>query len=112
MTSSRSPRCGPCRPNPSAAAASQPPLARCAERHRIPSMKNLHKFASTALLAGITALFGMGSAQAALPIEHWTLANGAKVYLVSTNALPIVDVQIDFDAGSRRDPAAQAGLAS
>ncbi|PIF74863.1 zinc protease [Variovorax sp. 54] len=75
-------------------------------------MKNLKKFASTALLAGITALFGMGSAQAALPIEHWTLANGAKVYLVSTNALPIVDVQIDFDAGSRRDPAAQAGLAS
>ncbi|QFZ83478.1 insulinase family protein [Variovorax paradoxus] len=75
-------------------------------------MKNLHKFASTALLAGITALFGMGSAQAALPIEHWTLANGAKVYLVSTNALPIVDVQIDFDAGSRRDPAVQAGLAS
>ncbi|GER08936.1 M16 family metallopeptidase [Variovorax boronicumulans] len=75
-------------------------------------MKNLKKFASTALLAGITALFGMGSAQAALPIQHWTLANGAKVYLVSTNALPIVDVQIDFDAGSRRDPAAQAGLAS
>ncbi|MNQ11729.1 Peptidase M16 inactive domain protein [compost metagenome] len=75
-------------------------------------MKKLHKIASTALLAGITALFGMGSAQAALPIQHWTLANGAKVYLVSTNALPIVDVQIDFDAGSRRDPAAQAGLAS
>ncbi|WP_062481448.1 M16 family metallopeptidase [Variovorax boronicumulans] len=75
-------------------------------------MKNLHKIASTALLAGITAMFGMGSAQAALPIQHWTLANGAKVYLVSTNALPIVDVQIDFDAGSRRDPAAQAGLAS
>ncbi|OEZ31083.1 M16 family metallopeptidase [Variovorax boronicumulans] len=75
-------------------------------------MKNLKKIASTALLAGITALFGMGSAQAALPIQHWTLANGAKVYLVSTNALPIVDVQIDFDAGSRRDPAAQAGLAS
>ncbi|PLC05972.1 peptidase M16 [Variovorax sp. RO1] len=75
-------------------------------------MKNLPKIASTALLAGITALFGMGSAQAALPIEHWTLANGAKVYLVSTNALPIVDVQVDFDAGSRRDPAAQAGLAS
>jgi zinc protease len=24
----------------------------------------------------------------------------------------MVDVQIDFDAGSRRDPAAQAGLAS
>lgn len=51
-------------------------------------------------------------AQAAVPIVHWTLPNGAKVYLAETDALPIVDVQIDFDAGSRRDPADQAGLAS
>ena len=51
------------------------------------------------------------AAQAAVPIEHWTLPSGAKIYLAATNALPIVDVQIDFDAGSRRDPPAQAGLA-
>lgn len=62
------------------------------------------------LLCLAWALAGAG-AQAAVPIEHWTLSNGAKIYLAATNALPIVDVQIDFDAGSRRDPPAQAGLA-
>lgn len=51
-------------------------------------------------------------AQAALPIQHWTQANGARVYLVESHAIPMVDVQIDLDAGSRRDPTAQAGLAS
>ncbi|WP_369662396.1 M16 family metallopeptidase [Variovorax sp. V15] len=70
------------------------------------------KTARRALIAGAVAVAGITAAQAALPIQHWTLANGAKIYLVSTNALPIVDAQIDFDAGSRRDPAAQAGLAS
>jgi len=75
-------------------------------------MITLQKMAQCALFAGTAAVFGLTGAQAALPIEHWTLANGAKIYLVSTHALPIVDVQIDFDAGSRRDPAAQAGLAS
>ncbi|MGN8078462.1 M16 family metallopeptidase [Variovorax sp. 22077] len=72
----------------------------------------LMKTARRALLAGVVAVAGITGAQAALPIQHWTLANGAKIYLVSTNALPIVDAQLDFDAGSRRDPAAQAGLAS
>jgi len=71
----------------------------------------LKKLALRAVFAG-TAVLGLGSAQAALPIQHWTLANGARIYLVATNALPIVDVQVDFDAGSRRDPAPQAGLAS
>ena len=48
---------------------------------------------------------------AAIPIQHWTQPSGAKVYLVESPAIPMVDVQIDFDAGSRRDPPAQAGLA-
>ncbi|QSI33076.1 insulinase family protein [Variovorax sp. RKNM96] len=74
-------------------------------------MMTLKKLALRAVFAG-TAVLGLGSAQAALPIQHWALANGAKIYLVSTNALPIVDVQVDFDAGGRRDPASQAGLAS
>lgn len=73
-------------------------------------MFKIQKIALHAMLAGAAALFGV-SAQAAIPIEHWTLPSGAKVYLVSTNALPIVDVEVDFDAGSRRDPADQAGLA-
>ncbi len=58
------------------------------------------------------ALLAATWAQAALPIQHWTQASGARVYLVESHAIPMVDVQIDLDAGSRRDPAAQAGLAS
>ena len=51
------------------------------------------------------------AAQAGLPIQRWTAANQAEVLLIESPALPMVDVQIDFDAGSRRDPATQAGLA-
>ena len=51
-------------------------------------------------------------AHASLPIQHWTQPSGARVYLVESHAIPMVDVQIDIDAGSRRDPSAQAGLAS
>ena len=58
------------------------------------------------------ALAGLGQAQAGIPIEHWTHPSGAAIYLVQSPALPMVDVQIDFDAGDRRDPARQAGLAS
>ena len=52
------------------------------------------------------------AAQAAIPIQHWTQPNGARVYLVESPVIAMVDVQIDFDGGSRRDPAAKAGLAS
>ncbi|MGJ7483679.1 M16 family metallopeptidase [Variovorax sp. LT2P21] len=74
-------------------------------------MLTFKKIAGGAVIASTALLAALG-AQAAIPIQHWTLANGAKVYLAATDALPIVDVQIDVDAGSRRDPAAQAGLAS
>jgi zinc protease len=57
-------------------------------------------------------VFFSQSAWALLPIEHWQEPSGAQVWLVQSPALPMVDVQIDFDAGSRRDPAAQAGLAA
>jgi zinc protease len=49
---------------------------------------------------------------AAIPVQHWTQPSGAKVYLVESPSIPMVDVRIDFDAGSRRDPADKAGLAS
>jgi len=52
------------------------------------------------------------SAQAAIPIERWTHASGASVALVASPSIPMLDVQIDFDGGGRRDPAGRAGLAS
>ena len=62
-------------------------------------------------MACATGLFCHISAWAAIPIQHWTQASGAQVYLVESPAVAMLDVQIDFDAGSRRDPPAQAGLA-
>ena len=65
-----------------------------------------------ALLVCATGLFSHLNALAAIPIQHWTQPSGAKVYLVESPAIAMLDVQIDFDAGSRRDPPGQAGLAS
>ncbi len=62
------------------------------------------------VLAGCTLLF-CGAAAASPVIEHWQQASGAQVYLVRSPSIPMLDVQIDFDAGARRDPPAQAGLA-
>jgi zinc protease len=62
------------------------------------------------ILGILTTLLG-SVCFAALPIQHWTQANGAKVYLVESPAIAMLDVQIDFDAGSRRDPSGKAGLA-
>jgi zinc protease len=60
----------------------------------------------------VAGLLSASSLWAALPIQHWTAANGARIYLVESPSLPMVDIQIDFDAGARRDPSGQAGLAS
>lgn len=73
-------------------------------------MSRMPSLIARGLLAACTALAGL-PALAALPIQHWTQPSGAKVYLVESPSLPMVDVQLDFDAGSRRDPARQAGLA-
>ena len=51
-------------------------------------------------------------AEAAPRIEHWVAPSGAKVFFVEDRALPILDVQVDFPAGSANDPADKPGLAS
>ena len=51
-------------------------------------------------------------AHAGLPIQNWQLPNGAQVYFVESHDLPMLDVSVDFPAGSAFDPEAKAGLAS
>ena len=75
-------------------------------------MITIKNIAVRALCTSAIALFSSNSAWALLPIQHWTEPNGAKVYLVESPVIPMVDVQIDFDAGTRRDPAGQSGLAN
>jgi zinc protease len=50
-------------------------------------------------------------AWAGLQIQHWTTANGARVYFVENRDLPLLDVSVTFAAGSARDTRERAGLA-
>lgn len=52
------------------------------------------------------------SAVAGVKIEHWQASTGARVYYVASQDLPILDVQVDFPAGSAADPADKPGVAS
>jgi zinc protease len=72
----------------------------------------IKKVAGSAVFLGAAALFHASLAWSGIPIQRWTQTSGVTVYLVESQALPMVDVQIDFDAGSRRDPPEQAGLAA
>ena len=42
-------------------------------------------------------------AYALLPIQHWQTKNGARVYFVENRDLPMLDVSVDFPAGSAFD---------
>ena len=72
-------------------------------------MPNKISFMHKLFLALLLAL-SVGAAHAALKIQHWTLANGAQVYFVESHAIPVVDMSVEFDAGSRRDPQAKTGV--
>ena len=50
-------------------------------------------------------------AQAAPPIQQWTLANGVRVYFVESRELPMLQLRVVFDAGTAREPAGRQGLA-
>ncbi|QWD93130.1 insulinase family protein [Polynucleobacter asymbioticus] len=64
------------------------------------------------ILSALMALALISSVQAALPIEQLDSFHGAKGYLVQTKTLPMLDIEISIDAGSRYDPSTKSGLAS
>jgi len=59
----------------------------------------------------ICASAGIAQAHAALTIQHWQTAQGAQVLFVESHEIPMLDVAVDFPAGSAYDPAEKAGLA-
>ena len=63
------------------------------------------------LLVGLM-LLGALPAWAGLNIQHWVTSQGARVYFVENHDLPMLDVSVDFDAGSARDSREKSGLAS
>ena len=57
-----------------------------------------------------TLMFSI-TANAAVKIEHWQTPSGARVYFVENHDLPIVDLSVNFAAGSARDTADKSGVA-
>ena len=49
---------------------------------------------------------------ATLPIQQWQTATGARVLFVETHDLPMLDVAVDFPAGSSRDTREKSGVAA
>lgn len=49
--------------------------------------------------------------QAGVKIQQWQTASGSEVYFVENHDLPIVDISVNFAAGSARDSAEKSGLA-
>ena len=64
------------------------------------------------LLIAAIALLLTQSVFAGVKIEHWVSPSGARVYFVESRVLPMLDVQVDFAAGSIFDPAGKSGLAA
>ena len=60
-----------------------------------------------AALLGCLSLFAALDCAAALPIQHWQAATGARVYFVESHDLPMLDVSVEFPAGSSRDSRAK-----
>lgn len=66
------------------------------------------------LKAGLLVLLIQGwaiQAFAALNIQHWTTAEGSEVYFVENHALPMMDISVNFRAGSAYDTPETSGTA-
>ena len=57
-------------------------------------------------------IFFSNFSSAALSIQHWESSNGARIYYIENHDLPIVDINVDFRAGSVKDTKQKSGLAS
>ena len=60
----------------------------------------------------VVGLLTAVSARAGLDIQHWTMPEGSQVYFVENHDLPMLDVSVDFSAGSARDSREKSGLAA
>ena len=69
------------------------------------------KMIQTTLVLSFAMLMMSLSAEAGVKIQQWQTATGAEVYFVENHDLPIVDLSVNFSAGSVRDTAEKSGLA-
>jgi zinc protease len=62
------------------------------------------------LMIVVTSLVAFNS-NAAVKIQQWQTSAGAEVYFVENHDLPIIDLSVNFSAGSARDTAEKSGVA-
>lgn len=75
-------------------------------------MQYIRKTLTVGLVLATVGLLAFGSAvHAGVKIQQWQTASGSEVYFVENHDLPIVDISVNFAAGSARDSAAKSGLA-
>lgn len=67
---------------------------------------------STQLLCALCLSLAGQIAYAGPKIDHWVAPTGARVFFVENHSLPILDVQVDFVAGTAYDPPDKNGLAA
>lgn len=90
--------------------------ASCARLRRIAAIDLVHAIAAMmnprrgSILIAALACFA-GTAQAKLDIHHWQAESGARVYFVESRSIPVIDICVEFRAGSAYDPAGKSGLA-
>jgi zinc protease len=83
--------------------------------HSVEILHMRNRLAALPLLFSIVLglMFAVSSpARAGIDVESWTTANGARVLFLQTDNLPIIDVSVEFPAGSARDLPGKEGLAS
>ena len=66
---------------------------------------------STQLLVILIASCITLSVNAAVKIQQWQTSSGSEVYFVENHDLPIIDLSVNFPAGSSRDTKATSGVA-
>ena len=71
---------------------------------------SLKKIQTTLVLSFAMLMMSL-SAEAGVKIQQWQTTTGAEVYFVENHDLPIVDLSVNFSAGSVRDTAEKSGVA-
>ena len=66
---------------------------------------------SFASVIGMAASLLVAHVQAGVTIQRWQTPQGAQVLFVESHEIPMLDVAVDFPAGSGYDPADKPGLA-
>lgn len=73
---------------------------------------NFRSFRTLLACAALLGPLASPNAAAGPDIKHWNAATGARVYFVESHALPLIDIQISFPAGSAYEPEGATGVAS